>query len=206
MMALTPKRLFLSFCLSSCLSLFSAFFLALTIGSINIFWKCVWAPKSCFQPWRIYRGVLRCESCPGCSQATADVCQCSYMYVEGSRTPCSSVIDLAAKLAMIVSTTKLGLIRSIVATWRTDERAGTTTAYRQLRFEPVDSLGHGEISLNILTKSRDYSNWADRTIKQTHSRPCCVSVPSIKEMVLKHPDPKAVHISTELTEPSSIPF
>ena len=52
MMALTPKRLFLSFSLSSCLSLFSAFFLALTIGSINIFWKCVWAPKSCFQPWR----------------------------------------------------------------------------------------------------------------------------------------------------------
>ena len=37
MMALTPKRLFLSFSLSSCLPLFSAFFLALTIGSINIF-------------------------------------------------------------------------------------------------------------------------------------------------------------------------
>ena len=35
MMALTPKRLFLSFTLSSCLSLFSAFFLALTIGSIK---------------------------------------------------------------------------------------------------------------------------------------------------------------------------
>ena len=52
MMALTPKRLFLPFSLSSFLSLFSAFFLALTIGSINIFWKCVWAPKSCFQPWR----------------------------------------------------------------------------------------------------------------------------------------------------------
>ena len=52
MMALTPKRLFLSFSLSSCLSLFSAFFLTLTIGSINIFWKCVWAPKSCVQPWR----------------------------------------------------------------------------------------------------------------------------------------------------------
>ena len=48
MMALTPKRLFLSFSLFSCLSLFSAFFLALTIGSINIFWKCVWARKSCF--------------------------------------------------------------------------------------------------------------------------------------------------------------
>ena len=55
MMALTPKRLFLSFSLSSCLSLFSAFFLALTIGSINIFWKCVWAPKSCFKPWRIIK-------------------------------------------------------------------------------------------------------------------------------------------------------
>ena len=41
---------FLSLSLSSFLSLFSAFFLALTIGSINIFWKCVWAPKSCFQP------------------------------------------------------------------------------------------------------------------------------------------------------------
>ena len=39
MMALTPKRLFLSFSLSSFLSLFSAFFLALTIGSINIFYK-----------------------------------------------------------------------------------------------------------------------------------------------------------------------
>ena len=38
--------------LSSCLSLFSAFILALTTGSINIFWKCVWAPKSFFQPWR----------------------------------------------------------------------------------------------------------------------------------------------------------
>ena len=37
MIALTPKRLFLSFSLSSCLSLFSAIFLALTIGSINIF-------------------------------------------------------------------------------------------------------------------------------------------------------------------------
>ena len=48
--------------------------------------------------------------------------------------------------------------------------------------------------LNILTESCEYSNWADRTIKQTHSGPCCVSVPSIREMVLKHPNQKAVHI------------
>ena len=43
-MALTPKRLFLSFSLFSCLSLFSAFFLALTIGSKNIF--IVWNTKT----------------------------------------------------------------------------------------------------------------------------------------------------------------
>ena len=35
-------------------------------------------------------------------------------------------------------------------------------------------------------------NWVDRsrTIKQTHSGPCSVSVPSIREMVLKHPKQK----------------
>ena len=38
--------------------------------------------------------------------------------------------------------------------------------------------------LSILTESCEYSNSADRAIKETHSGPCCVSVPSIEEMAL----------------------
>ena len=43
-----------SFSLSSCLSLFSAFTLFSRARNRSLYslWKCVWAPKSCFPPWR----------------------------------------------------------------------------------------------------------------------------------------------------------
>ena len=57
--------------------------------------------------------------------------------------------------------------------------------------------------LNTLTKTVNFQLIVDRsrTIKQTHSGPCSVSVPSIRGMVLK----KDVHIPNDLTKPSSRP-
>ena len=87
----------LSLSLSSCLSLFSAFFLALTIGSINIFWKCVWAPKSCFQPWRIsvlFAEFSFCRKLPTAHPLFVSACLIFFFSVFKSSPQCESETDV----------------------------------------------------------------------------------------------------------------
>ena len=71
MMALTPKRLFLSLSLSLLVYLSSPpFFLALTIGSINIFWKMRVSSKELFSTLKVQVSVQFCiRSSSSCSSS-----------------------------------------------------------------------------------------------------------------------------------------